>query len=65
MASNGKKKIKISKSEWQSIGKQAGWMKKANSPKPTKCHKCGEEVACDEKECSECGAVNQNYWRTR
>ena len=26
---SGKKKIKISKSEWQSIGKKAGWMKKA------------------------------------
>ena len=26
---NGKKQIKISKSEWKSIGKKAGWMKKA------------------------------------
>ena len=28
-ASNGKKKIKISKSEWETIGKKNGWMKKA------------------------------------
>ena len=28
-ASNGKKKVKMSKNEWQSIGKKAGWMKKA------------------------------------
>jgi len=26
---SGKKTIKISKSEWQDIGKKAGWMKKA------------------------------------
>jgi len=26
MASNGHKKIKVSKNEWQSIGKKAGWM---------------------------------------
>jgi CO/xanthine dehydrogenase Mo-binding subunit len=26
---SGKKTIKLSKSEWQSIGKKAGWMKKA------------------------------------
>jgi len=39
----GKKKIKISKKEWESIGKKAGWMKEAgefgyvpnlNSPQP-------------------------------
>ena len=29
-ASNGKKTVKISKAEWQQIGKQAGWMKVAN-----------------------------------
>ena len=28
---SGKKKIKISKKEWQSIGKTAGWMKIASS----------------------------------
>ncbi|MFA7219247.1 MAG: hypothetical protein WC119_01925 [Synergistaceae bacterium] len=28
-ASNGKNKIKISKKEWQSMGRKAGWMKKA------------------------------------
>ncbi len=28
-ASNGKKTIKMSKKEWQSIGKKAGWTKKA------------------------------------
>jgi len=28
-AKNGKKRIKISKNEWQSIGKKAGWMKTA------------------------------------
>ena len=28
-ASNGKKKIKISRNEWKEIGKKAGWMKKA------------------------------------
>ena len=28
-ASNGNKTVKMSKSEWQSIGKQAGWMKVA------------------------------------
>ena len=28
-ASNGRRKIKISKSEWHSIGKKAGWTKKA------------------------------------
>ena len=61
---SGKQTIKISKSEWLSIGNNAGWVKQA-SEKPTKCHKCGEEVACDEKECPECGATNQNYWRVR
>jgi len=29
-ASNGKKKIKISKKEWEGIGKKAGWVKTAN-----------------------------------
>ena len=28
-ASNGKKTVKISKSEWETIGKKHGWMKKA------------------------------------
>ena len=41
---NGKRTIKISKKEWQSIGKKAGWMKKAehvykNEDSP--CPKCG------------------------
>jgi hypothetical protein len=29
-ASNGKKTVKMSKKEWQAIGKTAGWMKKAD-----------------------------------
>jgi hypothetical protein len=29
---SGKKTIKISKSEWQSIGKKAGWIKKEAQP---------------------------------
>ena len=29
-ASNGKKKVKMSKKEWQGIGKKAGWIKTAN-----------------------------------
>jgi hypothetical protein len=30
-ASNGKKTVKMSKKEWQAIGKKAGWMKKAEN----------------------------------
>jgi hypothetical protein len=33
-ASNGKKTVKMSKKEWQSIGKKAGWEKKAQSKSP-------------------------------
>jgi len=28
-ASSGKKRVKISKSEWESIGKKAGWMNRS------------------------------------
>jgi hypothetical protein len=37
-------KITISKSQWEKIGKKAGWMKKANVVyKGTPCPKCGFE----------------------
>jgi len=42
---SGKQTINLSKSEWQSIGKKAGWMKiaeKCDSEK--KCPECGEIV---------------------
>ncbi len=34
IASNGKKTIKMSKKEWQSIGEKAGWTKKAKGDNP-------------------------------
>jgi len=51
-ASNGKKKIKISKKEWEGIGKKAGWIKKATTEEELQksigssgtCPVCGEEV---------------------
>ena len=33
-ASNGKKKVKMSKNEWQSIGKKAGWMSDQQNTEP-------------------------------
>jgi len=33
-ASNGKKTVKMSKTEWTEIGKKAGWMKKAQTIDP-------------------------------
>jgi len=32
IAKDGKKKISLTKSEWKSMGKKAGWVKMANSP---------------------------------
>ena len=37
-ASSGKKSVKISKAEWQSIGEKAGWTKKAKKEKTPKQH---------------------------
>lgn len=37
---SGKQTVKISKKEWQSIGKKAGWMKISEK----KCPECGEDV---------------------
>jgi len=49
-SASGKKQVKISKKEWESIGKKAGWVKTANGPSwATKeddlfeCTYCGEE----------------------
>ena len=46
VTSSGKKKIKISKKEWEGIGKKAGWMSEGDDYND-------DEVA--REECSECG----------
>ena len=38
-ASNGKKRVKISKSEWQSIGKKAGWITAGLKERNDEVHK--------------------------
>lgn len=43
---SGKRKIKLSRKEWQDIGRKAGWMKvaKDDKKKSVKCPKCGKEI---------------------
>ena len=41
-------KITISKSQWQEMGKKAGWMKKANDSDIVECNYCGREFKRDE-----------------
>ena len=36
---SGKKRIKMSRKEWESIGKKAGWMKESAA---VRCPKCGK-----------------------
>ena len=48
---SGKKSVKMSKREWQSIGKTAGWMKKASgswSSELTPCDICKTELKNEE-----------------
>ena len=51
-------KIKLSKSQWEGIGKKAGWGKKP--PYQTKCHGC-KKVLTDGGERIESGIVDSNY----
>lgn len=39
-------KIKLSKSQWELVGKKAGWMK--NSSKNSVCQKCGFQFNIEE-----------------
>ena len=61
---SGKKQIKISKNEWESIGKKAGWMKVAECECRECGCKCSEEDCMSEagvwKGCPECGSKNVN-----
>jgi len=63
---SGKQKLKISKKEWESIGKKAGWMKEAVElpGEKRKCSNpyCEKEVGNDEKTCPSCHTENLNYW---
>jgi len=53
---SGKKKIKISKREWKSIGKKAGWMKSDKKCKgfPHKGKECNQDAADGLDYCDEC-----------
>jgi len=57
-------KIKLSKSQWEGIGKKAGWMKKANEDYsdmvrvvPPICPSCGESLNEDDFVCPSCDKV--------
>ena len=61
------KKLKLSKSEWQSIGRKAGWMKIAmDDSTPCKCRECGKKSKLGDcssetgvfKGCPSCGSKN-------
>ena len=57
-ASNGKTKVKISKKEWESVGKKAGWMKTAACMDHV-CVKCNH-MWFDNKShgvCPKCGST--------
>ena len=71
---SGKNRIKMSKSEWTSIGKKAGWLKKANEGEEGEelfCQSCGEEVNYYENDnCPLCGgdmfaAEREDDWDSR
>lgn len=57
-------KIKLSKSQWQQIGKTAGWMKQAEESGDSVCKSCGEKFPTEEcidkagimKGCPKCGS---------
>jgi hypothetical protein len=51
-------KIKLSKSQWEGIGKKAGWMKRAQYQ--SKCYGC-KKVLTDEKGRYHEGIVDSNY----
>lgn len=42
-------KIKLSKSQWNDIGKKAGWLKTAQNEYPKKCPKCNGNKFISEK----------------
>ena len=51
-ASNGKKSLKISKKDWESIGKKAGWSNRYSSDQPGKlkdCNRCHGSGSVSEK----------------
>jgi len=63
-------KLKMSKSQWEEIGKKAGWMKTAREM--AKCHMCGKLAVtnddgndlCDNPKCSNyMKVVNQSGGR--
>lgn len=48
-------KFKLSKNQWEQIGKTAGWMKKAQFGTWHDCPKCGKpQSATDDRFCGEC-----------
>jgi hypothetical protein len=54
-------KIKISKSQWEKIGRIAGWMKKETSLEPQRpiCEVCGSndiQIKGEICQCNTCGA---------
>jgi len=53
---SGKQQIKISKSEWENIGKKAGWMKIAGKAKVSDC--CGAADRCT----TPVGVKNEGPW---
>ena len=62
---NGEKQLKLSKTDWENIGKQAGWLKESasiavqpvNTEAPTAtCKSCGEGTAAKHK-CKKCGGA--------
>jgi hypothetical protein len=48
------KKLKLSKSEWESIGKKAGWVRMSE----TKCHLCDNPSLPGEVLCKSCLKLN-------
>jgi hypothetical protein len=56
-ASNGKKTVKISKREWESLGKKAGWVRTSYDDSTT-WHE--EEARMVERQCGNCEKYNCN-----
>jgi len=59
-------KIKLSRSQWEGIGKKAGWMKvslELPGGGVKECKECGNKIRNDQKKCPKCGEPNPHYWK--